>query len=170
MVGKLIGALCILASCGSFGFYLAYRQIRELKLLDQWIRILCRIEMEIRYQLRSIPEVFRLISLEEKGSLGCFFIHAAQELESQIQPDVDHCTRMALYATNGLPDTMIVFLENLGNELGRYEIDGQLQGIERIKECSRERRNFLLHDKTKRIRGYQTLGLCAGAALVILFI
>jgi len=46
----------------------------------------------------------------------------------------------------------------------------QLLGIERIRVSAEEYRGELSRDKTKRIRGYQTLGLCAGAALVILFI
>lgn len=170
MVGKMIGALCILLSCGGTGFYIAYKQLYEIKILEQWIRILDRMEKEIRYQLKSIPDVFRQLSAEEKGNLGRMMQRVAIELENQVRPDVYTCICAVLSATDGIPSSVMHLIEQLGREMGRYDLDGQLQGIARIRSIAEEKRTVLNRDKSKRIRGYQTLGICAGAGLVILFI
>lgn len=170
MIIKWVGSLCIMVSCGGMGISLAYKQLRDLKLVEQFIRILVRMECEIRYCLRPIPELFRIVSHEEKGCLGNLFYRTAVELDNQIQPDVEQCLHMALYAINNIPDGILTLVKQLGRDLGRYDMQEQLLGIERLRESAEEYRSELSRDKTKRIRGYQTLGLCAGAALVILFI
>ena len=58
----------------------------------------------------------------------------------------------------------------LRNSLGRFDIDGQMSGMEAVRqECER---NLLLlrNNRENRLRSYQTLGLCAGAALAILLV
>lgn len=170
MIIKWIGSICIIVSCGGFGISLAYKQLRELKLLEQWLRILLRIENEIRYHLRPISELFHMISCEENGIFENLFYKLSLELDNQIQPDVERCIHVALGTVNHMPDSIVEFVRYLGRDLGRYNVQEQLLGIERIRQLSEERRKELYRDKSRRIRGYQTLGLCAGAALVILFI
>ena len=169
MIIKWVGSLCIMVSCGGMGISLAYKQLRDLKLVEQFLRILERMESEIRYHLRPIPGLFRIVSQEEKGCLGNLFYRTAVELDNQIQPDVEQCLHIALCTVN-IPDRVLALVKQLGRNLGRYDMQEQLLGIERIRVSAEEYRGELSRDKTKRIRGYQTLGLCAGAALVILFI
>lgn len=170
MILKCIGSICIVASCAGLGFFAAYKQLQELKLLDQWIRILTRMDNEIRYYLRTIPELFHIVSYEEKGQLGILFKNTAEELDSQIQPDVERCIYAALCTVDALPPSIVELTKQLGREMGKYDLEGQLQAVERNRLLAEERKILLSTDKSKRIRGYQTLGLCAGAALVILFI
>ena len=170
MIGKWIGAICIFTACTSVGFSLAFKQIREIKMLEQWIRIAHRIEKEIGYYGKSIPDVFRMISYEEKGELAQVFLRTAIEMENQIYPDASQCLSIAVAKTERLPGSILELLDFLGNELGKYNLDEQLKGIAQISTIAMEKRNQLCKDRVKRIRGYQTLGLCAGAALVILFI
>ena len=61
-------------------------------------------------------------------------------------------------------------LLTLGNSIGRFDVDGQVKGMESVRhEC--ERNLQLLQDnRENRLRNYQTLGLCAGAALAILLV
>ena len=170
MIGKWIGAICIFTACASVGFSIGFKQIREIKMLEQWIRISHRMEKEIGYYGRSIPDLFRMISYEEKGELAQVFLRTAIEMENQIHPDASRCMSIAIAKTEGLPSSILELLDFLGNELGKYNLDEQLKGIAQISEIAVERRNLLCKDRVKRMRGYQTLGLCAGAALVILFI
>ena len=170
MIGKWIGAICIFTACTSVGFSIAFKQIREIKMLEQWIRIAHRTEKEIGYYGRSIPYVFRMISYEEKGELAQVFLRTAIEMENQIYPDGSQCLSIAVAKTERLPGSILELLDFLGNELGKYNLDEQLKGIAQISTIAMEKRNQLCKDRVKRIRGYQTLGLCAGAALVILFI
>lgn len=170
MIGKWIGAFCIFVSCMSVGFSVAYRQTRELKMLEQWIRIMDRAEKEICYHLRAVPDLFRMISYEENGPLGRLFLRAAIEMENQIQPNAGVCLNVALSDFEGLPKSVFELLILFGAELGRYDLESQLKGFAQIRSIAEEKRILTLQNHSKRIRGYQTLGLCAGAALVIMFI
>ena len=54
--------------------------------------------------------------------------------------------------------------------MGQFDLSGQLKGFEAVnKDCLRELTD-LENNRTQRTRSYQTLGLCAGAALAILFL
>lgn len=170
MIVKWIGSICIIISCSGMGASMAYKQLREIKLLEQWIRILLRMENEIHFRLKSIPELFWMISYEENGCFKTLFQKIAEELDNQIQPDVERCVHMALRTMSQLPASILEAVKCLSKDLGRYDVKEQLHGIERIRMASEERCRELRKDKSRRIRGYQTLGLCAGAALVILFI
>ena len=61
-------------------------------------------------------------------------------------------------------------LRNLGRSLGRFDLEGQLRGIDAVRHETLEALEKLTHDQDERLRSYQTLGLCAGAALAILLL
>lgn len=170
MIGKMIGASCVMVACGGYGFSLAHRHIMLLRMLHQLHKILDRMEWEMQYRFRTMPDLCRLISAEEKGILGELFFHLAIELENQIQPDVRRCMLCAMESLPSLPDSVKFVLDDLGKELGRYDLRGQLDGIERARQRVAASIRELELSKDQRIRGYKTLGLCAGAALIILFI
>lgn len=170
MIVKLLGAVCVMVVCGGFGAMLAYTKIKEINLLNQWVRMLLRLENEIHYRLKAIPDIFRQISAEESGVLSDFLLQTAIEMENQIQPDVSRCMAVSASSLVGIPNSVIKLIEHLGNELGRYEVEGQITGIKQIRLKAEELLSVLERDRIKRIRGYQTLGICAGAALVIIFI
>ena len=54
--------------------------------------------------------------------------------------------------------------------MGRYDLEGQLQGIQTVKMECHGYLDELERHRAERLRSYQTLGLCAGAALVIIFV
>jgi hypothetical protein len=61
-------------------------------------------------------------------------------------------------------------LEELGQSLGRFDLPGQLRGLERaIRETELVLRT-VREGAPERRRSWQTLGLCVGAALAILLI
>ena len=76
----------------------------------------------------------------------------------------------ALSACGDLPERTGKAMRRLGASLGRFDLDGQLKGLESVRsDCREELKQLGLH-RDERLRSYQTLGLCAGAALTILFI
>jgi hypothetical protein len=58
----------------------------------------------------------------------------------------------------------------LGTSLGRYDLQGQLNGIESVRIRCRSDLEELERNRDVRLRSYQRLGLCAGCALAILFL
>lgn len=58
----------------------------------------------------------------------------------------------------------------LGRTLGRFDLEGQLKGIDGISREAAAELDRLTKNQDARLRSYQTLGLCAGAALAILLL
>ena len=167
---KIIGASMIIIGCGSVGFKLAAESIREERILKQLIGVLNYMECELQYRLTPLPTLCRQAAAQCTGCLSKLLSSLTEEVDAQISPDVERCMSAAIYVNNDLPDTIAVILENFGKCLGRFDLKGQLKGIEDTRnECQRALTQ-ILDNKDNRIRSYRTLAICAGAALAILFI
>lgn len=170
MTIKWIGALLIVLGCGGVGFTMAACYKREEKLLRILIRGLDYMTCELQFRLTPLPQLCRQAGKECGGTVGQAFSNLAMELESQISPDADACMYAALSRMEDLPPSTEEALRLLGKSLGRFDLAGQLQGLEQVRLHCRRGLTALESGRDQRIRGYQTLGVCAGAALAILFV
>lgn len=168
MTVKLFGALMIILACGSFGFVLASNHRSELKILKQFISALDYMECELQYRLCPLPELCRMTAGETEGPLKKMFLMLSQELEDQISPDVRRCVHSVLSQNGNLPGGTVECFRLLGDNLGRFDLSGQLKGLETVRNECGIKLNKLSSTSEVRVRSYQTIGLCAGAALVIL--
>lgn len=170
MVLKGIGALLIVLGCGGFGFSMASFHRREEFALRQLLTVLDIMECELQYRLTPLPELLLLAEREASGVIQRVLRALRTELEAQISPDARACMEAALASMSGLPDSLCGALRTLGICLGRFDLPGQLQGMNRARsECQRALEQ-LCRNRDNRLRSYQTLGLCAGAALAILLL
>lgn len=167
---KWLGAVFIVLSCGGFGFYLAANHRKEERMLRQLISVLDYMECELQYRLTPLPDLCRQAAAQACGDLGKVFIRLAEELESQISPEVSGCMHMALAVSPPMPEKTKQNLKLLGSSLGRFDLEGQISGLESLRHSCRKDLDGLEKDRDVHLRSYQTLGLCAGAALAILFI
>lgn len=167
---KLIGAVLIIAGCGGVGFSMAASHRREEKALRQLIRALDYMGCELQYRLTPLPELCRCAASECEGAVSQVFCNLAIELESQIAPDAASCMNAAASKTAGLPQRTKKNLLALGSSLGQFDLQGQLTGLEATRKQCRRELEELSKDRDIRLRSYQTLGLCAGSALAILFL
>lgn len=171
MVYKWIGAFLVVAGCGSFGFSLAAAHRREIHLLQQLLASLQYMRSELKYRLTPLPELCRQAGREGSGILRSVFYSLALALESQLSPDVAGCMNSTIQQyRDQLPGSMRRLLFRLGKSLGRFDLPGQLRGLEAISNACQEELSALKQNRDLRTRNYQTLALCAGIALVILFI
>lgn len=170
MTMKLIGAFLVIAGCGSFGFMLAAVHRREVLSLTSLLSAIEFMECEIQYRLTPLPDLCRLTAENCSGYLRKLFISLAEELDSQVSPDVAKCMRAAMLKYPDIPDTTKSAVQYLGSALGQFHLEGQLKGLASVKVQCRNDLQTLTNNQDIRIRNYQTLGLCAGAAMVILFI
>lgn len=170
MTGKLIGALMIVAGCGGFGWSMAAARRSEELTLRQLIAALDFMQCELQYRLTPLPDLCHLAGREQNGIIGLFFRNLSLELESQISPDVSSCVAAALSRMHKIPGTVKEAIELLASSLGRFDSQGQLHGLEQVRQFCREEVDRFAQNREVRLRGYQTLGLCAGAALAILLV
>ena len=170
MIFKWIGALCVIGGCGGVGFSMAAAHKREEWTLRSLVSALDYMACELQFRLTPLPELCRQAAKECRGTVGTVLDNLARELDSQISPDAGACMYAALARTENLPGETEKALRLLGSSLGRFDLPGQLQGLEQVRGHCRRALENLSRDRDQRIRGYQTLGLCAGAALAILFV
>ncbi|MBR4016948.1 MAG: stage III sporulation protein AB [Oscillospiraceae bacterium] len=170
MILKILGVISVLIGCGGVGFHIAYNYRREIKTLRQLINILDFMECELQYHLTPLPELCRLTAHEFRDDPGPVFAKLAIEMDSQISTDVERCMQVSLASLKKIPPITRTGMEMLGKNLGRFDLSGQLKGIESVRSDSVRKLRMLEDNRDNRIRSYQTLGLCAGAALAILLI
>lgn len=167
---KLIGAGLIIIGCGGVGFKMAAASLREERYLLQLIQVLDFMECELQYRLTPLPELFKQASQLSKGKLKQLLNKLSQELEAQISPNVEQCMHAALSDYGDLPATSMGILRKFGLSLGRFDLKGQLKGIEDIRQECKQNLQKILKDKDNRLRSYRTLAVCAGVAIAIIFI
>ena len=167
---KLTGAILVILGCGSVGFMIAAACRQEEKSLRQLLCALDYMQCELQYRLTPLPELCRKVATTSEGYIRELFLSLAIELEDQITPDVERCVSHALSSVPKLPALTGEAFKQLGVSLGRFDLDGQIRGLEGSRTTCRTSLEALTKDKSVRLRSYQTLGLCAGAALAILFI
>ena len=170
MTIKLIGAFLVFAGCGGFGFAMAASHRREETALRQYLMALEFMECDLSCRLTPLPQLCRTTANTVSGCVHTLFLRLAEELEAQVAPDASSCVRAAVAATPGLPDTLGEQFLELGTSLGRFDLAGHLKGLQCAAARAKLSLDSLSENRDSRLRSYQTLGLCAGAALAILFL
>lgn len=166
---KWLGAALILSGCGGVGFRMAAEIRQQEKLLGQIIRILHLLEWELQYRLSSLPELCRLASRESSGILREIFQKLSARLSRQEQDDAWACMDIVLQEYPTLPRSVRKHLRYLGRSLGRFDLPGQLHGLQTVRNACQTDLSNLKKNAEVRQKSYQTLAICAGTSLVILF-
>ena len=169
MTVKALGAALILAGCGGFGFSIAAGVRQQEILLRQLIHILNILQSELQYRLTPLPDLCTVASGECSGVLRDIFQQLQQALSCRDQADAAACMDTVLNRWDTLPGRLKKHLRHLGRSLGRFDLPGQLQGLQTVCHACTADLEMLQRNRDTRLRSYQTLSLCAGAALVVLF-
>lgn len=169
MIWKIIGSILIIASCGGFGIHIAAMYRNEIRSLKMMIDCIDYMQWELQYRLTDLPALFKQIVVNCcEGSLKNIFEELTNHLEQCSSYDVQHCMEMILSTKKDIPADTKNALYHLGRTLGKFDLNGQINGLKSVRDECKRRLNILLNDQTTRIRSYKTLGFSAGAALVII--
>lgn len=170
MIVKMIGVILIFISCGSVGFKIASNYKKEEKYLSNFVLIIEYMISELQYRLTPLPHLCKLASVKFDNYLGNIFEKISHELELQQCSDPAMCFTSVLKTEKSIPPITRSQMEFLGQTVGQFDIDGQVKCLETVKaECERQL-TLIRNNQENRLREYKTLGLCAGAALAILFV
>ena len=167
---KWLGAILIVAGGGLFGFRMAASHKREEDGLRRLIAALDYMQCELQYRMTPLPDLCRQAGEQYRDLIGQVLVMLSAELECRTEPDVESCVTETLRQTAELPDRSRKAFEILGASLGRFDVEGQIRGLEGVRSFCRRELEELSKNRDSRLRCYQTLGLCAGAALAILFV
>lgn len=167
---KWIGAVFILGSCGSLGVSVAAERIREEMLLRQLLSVIRQMQWELSYRLTPLPALVRNASAHSRKPIAQIMSGLSEELERQVLPDASSCMRSAMEGYPDIPDSVGNILNALGLSLGRFDLSGQIRGLDAVSDLCTEEIEHLQRNKTEQLRCCRVLGFCAGAAMVILLI
>ena len=170
MTWKLIGAILVIVGCGGFGFLVAAGIKKEERYLKELLEVMEFMTSELKYRMTSLPELIGRASVHTSGALWQMFSALDRELTAQIAPNAESCLKIALEKTEGIPVLTGRILRMLGRNLGKFDLTGQISGINFVKDACRENLARIARDKKERLRSYRTLGVCAGIALAILLL
>lgn len=169
MTIKLLGAFLVFAGCGSFGFSTAASFRGQQRAFEQLLRALEFMHAELSYRMPPLSALCRSAGAIVTGPVQKTFLALADELDCQVSPDVKLCMAAALNRQN-LPENLRQAFLHLGDGLGRFDLPGQLRGLDIAQSEAKQVLQDLRDHRENRLRSYQTLGLCAGASLAILFL
>lgn len=165
---KFLGAALIIGCCGGYGMLMAMSYRRQVMLLHQLVRLYELMYAELEFRLTPIPALCRIGAADLSKPLSEILLSLAQKLEAQEANDVSAAMKLVLEQERYIPSAISEQLQLMGHNLGRFDLPGQLRGLRQCqKECERKL-DELEHNQQQRLRSYQTLGFCAGAALAIL--
>lgn len=160
----------IVVGCSGVGMSMAWSHRRKGAELRQLLSALEYMQCELQYRLSPLPDLCRQAAAHTTGSIKLLFAALAEELEDQISPDVMLCMNAAVRKAKNLSDEAATVAVNLGKNLGRFDLNGQLLGLESARQACRHALAKVESNQATKLQSYQTLGLCAGAALAILFL
>ena len=170
MTVKICGAIFVILACSGFGFSLAAAYLKEVRALRNLIKAVNYMKSELQYRYTALPELCAHAAQATDGCIRKFFLLLVAELESQICPNTEQCVLNVLARQLDLPNHAKEIVAELGKTLGAFGLSGQLEGLLQVHAACEEKLTSLIRHQDIRVRSYQTLGVCAGAALAILLV
>lgn len=164
-----IGALLMIVACGGIGFGIAMYDKKEYSCLRQLQNATEFMLCELNCRLTPLPGLLRKTAAQCGGDLRTFFCILVEELESQVAPDVSCCVTIALDRCSNLSGKVRIVLQQMGNTMGQFDLEGQIKGLESAGQTCERYCKEMEVNRPQRLRSYPTLGLCIGAVLAILF-
>ena len=170
MMSKLIGAVLIMAASCLFGLRIAGTQRRESRLLKQFIQSVEYMICELQYKRSALPDLCRSAAGCCSDQIKDVYLKLAQELDRHISIDVQACMQKVLQDFETLPECLRSLLLELSRSLGRFDAQGQVVSLKSLQTEAGRILDSTAENQSVRIRCYQTLCLCAGAAIAILVV
>lgn len=160
----------ILSGCGWFGFSMANAHRKLENGLRQLVRGLEWMEWELQFRQTPLPQLCSHTGNILSGELSRVFFQMERELDTGEYGQASDCMNHILVDHPRIPERIRELLTETGRCMGQFDLNGQLSSLRSVrKECETEV-NQLSRDRENRLRSYQTLGLCTGAALAVLLL
>lgn len=169
---KLVGAVLIFFVCSGFGFYLAEKDRQDVNCLRHLIYSLDYMGNELQYHMTPLPQLMRQTAAQcHHKKLSQIFLLFSHQLEDKYCSDFFVCTNSVIKQCKfSLPRRSCCILNELCRTMGRFDLEGQINSIMSVKASCMNEYDALRTDLSTRIRSYRTLGICAGVAIIIMFI
>ena len=170
MAIKYLGAALIFCGCTAGGFFLAGTHRLAEFCLEELIRALDFMCADLSFRASSLPELLSRAGNAVRGPISRVFQSLGRELSRQIWERPEDCMNRILEQVRSLPENVTNHLRELGQCLGHFHLDGQIRQLQQVRSHCDYTLETLRKGREQRLRSYQTLGICAGAALAIVLL
>jgi stage III sporulation protein AB len=168
---KLMGAVCILFASTAAGFLRAKRYADRPRQIRQLRSSLSLLQTEITYGSRRLDHVCKQIAQREPGPIGRLFERAGTYMGKLDGASTFECWREAVLEI--WPDTVLKepekqVLIDFGKTLGISDRDDQLQNLRRVQVALETEESQAREEQERYEKMCRSLGVLAGALIVIL--
>ena len=166
---RMLGAFLLLFGCGGFGIAVSAAHRKEVKMLKKLKGAVQEMEWELKYRMTELPELCLIAGNAAGGVLKDIFLELSSKLKRCEIIDIS-ASMNGILSKYELPCRVRRNMRQLGATIGRFDLEGQLQGMSIIRHQCISDIQKLEENSSDRLRSYRMMAWCTGAALVILLI
>lgn len=167
---RLIGAVLAASGGALLGIQAAAELRGQVRTLDQLEAGLALLERELELNLPTLPRLLERGAAHSEGAARELFQNCVRGLDCLDREDFSALWRRLVGELSALVPEGQAILSPLGDTLGRYEVQRQLEALSAARRRLKELSARLETDSRRKGRVYQALGLSGGAFLVILLL
>jgi len=165
---RIVGAAIILSATNWIGWSENQKHKTRLVLTKEFIGALEKMQREMSFSLRPLPEVLLSLSKETRYPVSAFFENSARYAVSPERSFAQHWSDELIKLENAMDAPSLAVLEQVGRGIGKYDEKGELSllssAIAQLRKYA-ERAEAEIREKN-RLR--QTIGVTAGMFLILI--
>lgn len=167
---KSIILILIFGGSTSIGYIISKKYANRVKELKDFRNAINMLENKIKFTYEPIPEIFKEISKTLDNNISEIFSKSSEYIvNSTIKEGWNKAIEEKREQTS-LNNEDISIIKNLGNMLGKTDIDGQISEIELTSNFIDTQVVKAEEERKKNEKLYRTLGTVVGLAVVIILI
>lgn len=167
---RLVGAAATVTACSAFGFGVASDYRRRVRMLRDFLSCVQEMELQLQQSLLPLPQLTLQAAALGKGTVYSAMQALSDCLRQGTCPDVAGCMCLALEKAAVADPCIRRFLTELGRTLGRFDLPGQLRGLQSLTESAGRALARMEQEQAGAVRVYRTLGVFGGMALAVYLI
>lgn len=168
---KLLGAILLMGGAAALGLSATARLERRVETVRALLGALERMTRELSFRLTPIPEMLCELSQSVRGSAGAFFSRCYTGLGELGEESLSAIWEKAMEASPmDLRKEEEQVLRDVGQVLGRYDEDAQIQALALASARMTEGLKRAEEERSRLGRVYTALGVTAGAFLTLLLL
>lgn len=168
---KLMGAFCVLLGAVWWGLGAVGRLRDRTRTLERLRGALCYLEEELAFRLTSLPVLLERLSQRGDGQASRFFGEVLEGLRRDPEGGVRQSWRRAMVRQLPmLAEEERQALLEVGETLGRYDVQAQRQVLKQAAQRLEECRRRSAQEEHRLGRVYAALSLAGGAALILMLV
>lgn len=165
---KIIGIVFIVISSISMGLRIGSALKKKCTHLQELLNALELFKNELLFSHKPLPKVCADLAESFQEGVGRMFANISLLMEENRWMSFKTAMERAL---GTYPDELPseILLEFAGN-MGKYDLDAQVRGIELASSRIRQILDVMENERGTKSKTYKTLSICAGIAIIILFV